>query len=74
MDILKNSKPISILRIHAMLPNYYESTDVHPHSKDTMSPILYNDMDYSIHRFHTFANFRNYHKFSSPLNGETTSP
>jgi hypothetical protein len=57
-----------------MLPNSQASTNAHPPSKDTLFLVLYNDLDSSIGRFHTFPNFGNYHEFSFPLNNETMPP
>jgi hypothetical protein len=56
-----------------MIPNPQTSTNDHP-PKDSLFQVLYNDLDNSIDRFHTFPNFGNYHEFSFPLNDETMPP
>jgi hypothetical protein len=57
-----------------MLPNSQASTDAHSPFKDTLFQVLFDELDSSIGRFHTFPNFGNYHEFSFPLNGGTMPP
>jgi len=57
-----------------MLPNSQARNNSHPPSKESMFPVLYNELDNSIGRVHTFPNFLNYYEFSFSLKGGNVTP
>jgi hypothetical protein len=66
--------PIFIVTPHPMLPKSQGSTNAQSPLKDTLFLVLFNDLDRSTGRFHTFPNFGNYNEFSFPLKGGTMIP
>jgi hypothetical protein len=70
----KITEPIFIFTLDPMLPNSQESTNAHFPSKHSQLLVLYNELQSSTGRFHTFPNFGNYHEFSFSLNDGTIPP